>query len=120
MSWNYRIFKKKYQKTGEYYYGLYETFYDEKGTIEMWAERAEFGHGVKNEQGELHECPCFESVDDLISTLQIMLEDANKCKDDILDHDAEQTFPFSLESDYEGATNEEDLWGYDELKENED
>lgn len=109
MHWNYRIFKKKNQETGKYYYGLYETYYDEKGGM-MWSERAEFGHGERNEQGELHECPCFESVDDLFWTLNEMLDDANKCKDDILDHDAEPTFPFPLESNCgEAMTYEEFL-----------
>ena len=73
MTWNNRIIKM-IDKNGTFY-GLHEVYYDvinddDEPTV-MWTEKPEFGY--------------FDSVDELIESLEMMLKDANRCKDDILD-----------------------------------
>jgi hypothetical protein len=59
MSWNYRIMKRK-NETGEYEFGIYEVYYDEKGNIESWTENSI--------------TPTCASEEDLNSELVLMLE----------------------------------------------
>ena len=40
MSWNYRLFKKKFHGHEETYLEIHEVYYDEKGEIEGWTENA--------------------------------------------------------------------------------
>jgi hypothetical protein len=68
MSWNYRIMRHKHP-SGEYYQ-IHEVFYEPMG----WsADPIE---------------PFGSTPDELIECLEIMLSDAKKCKDDILDYDS--------------------------------
>lgn len=76
--WNYRIIKK-----GESY-GLYEVIYNDDKQISAHSEEPEF---------ESHD------VDDLIESLEMMLEDAKKCKNNILEHDQIQFAPFYDENE---------------------
>jgi len=71
--WNYRIFKRNY--SGETLYELHETFYDDEGKPDSWSKEPEFG-------------PC-ESVHDLMEDLRLMLKDAGRYSDDVLDYDKE-------------------------------
>ena len=64
--WNYRIIKRKNS------YGLYEVMYNDDGEI--------FAH---SEEAELEA----ESPEELIETLNLMLSDANKSKENILIYD---------------------------------
>lgn len=64
--WNYRIIKK-----GETY-GLYEVIYNDKKQIAAHSEEPEL---------ESHD------VDDLIGSLELMLEDAKKYKNNTLEYD---------------------------------
>ena len=56
--WNYRIIKNKDNS-----YGLYEVIYNDEGEITAHSENAEL-HG--------------ESPEDIVQTLRLMLDDANK------------------------------------------
>lgn len=77
MKWNYRIHERLYPcAVSDVSYELHETFYDDKGTPIMWTEEPEAG-------------PC-ESPDELIEMLEMMLSDAKKSRDDILDYHAPQ------------------------------
>ena len=72
MSWNYRIFKRKYDN--ETMYELHETFYDDEGKLDSWSKEPEYGP--------------YESVDELIDDLDLMLDDAKRyC---VLDYDKEE------------------------------
>lgn len=62
MTWNYRIIK--YDTNKNIVYRIHEVFYDEKGKIEGFTEDAVFAQG--------------ETVDELISDLQMMINDAKK------------------------------------------
>ena len=73
MTWNNRIIKMT-DKNGTFY-GLHEVYYDAinddgEPTV-MWTEKPAFGY--------------FNNVEELIGDLELMLKDANRCKDDILD-----------------------------------
>ena len=73
MIWNNRIIRIV-DKNGAYY-GLHEEFYDvlddDGELIVLWTENPMFGY--------------FDSVEELIESLEMMLKDAKHCKDDILD-----------------------------------
>ena len=76
MSWNNRIIRSKHVVTNSKeeldIYGLHEVFYGEYGEQKlMWTKEPMFGY--------------FDSVDELIGSLEIMLKDAKRFKDDILD-----------------------------------
>ena len=73
MTWNYRIFKRNYD--GETLYELHETFYDKDNKPDSWTKEPEFGP--------------YESACELIEELRVMLEDAKKYKNDVLDYDEE-------------------------------
>jgi len=64
--WNYRIIKRKNS------YGLYEVMYNDDGEIFAHSEEAEI---------------IAESPEELIETLNMMLSDANKSKENILIYD---------------------------------
>ena len=64
--WNYRIIKKDES------YGLYEVIYNDEKQIAAHSEEPEL---------ESHD------IDDLIESLEMMLKDAKKCKNKILEHD---------------------------------
>ena len=64
--WNYRIIKDKNS------YGLYEVMYNDDGEIFAHSEEAEI---------------IAESPEELIETLNLMLSDANKSKENILIYD---------------------------------
>ena len=64
--WNYRIIKRKNS------YGLYEVMYNDDGEIFAHSEEAEV---------------IAESPEELIETLNMMLADANKSKENILIYD---------------------------------
>ena len=76
--WNYRIIKN-----GETY-GLYEVIYNDEKQIAAHSENPEL---------ESHD------VDDLIESLEMMLEDAKKCKNNILEHDQIQFAPLYDENE---------------------
>jgi len=76
--WNYRIIKK-----GETY-GLYEVIYNDDKQIAAHSEDPEL---------ESHD------VDDLIKSLEMMLEDAKKYKNNILEYDQIKFAPMYNESD---------------------
>ena len=82
MSWNYRVFRRKYPQSTtpivkRDMYVLCETYYDEKGKPIMWSTEPEAG-------------PC-ESVSELIEMLEIQLRGARKSAGDVLDYSAHQS-----------------------------
>jgi metal-responsive CopG/Arc/MetJ family transcriptional regulator len=76
--WNYRIIKKDES------YGLYEVIYNEEKQIAAHSENPEL---------ESHD------VDDLIESLEMMLEDAKKCKNNILEYNQIQFAPLYDENE---------------------
>ena len=68
MTWNYRIMRRKY-KDGTQTYSVHEVYYDPTG----WTEESIVDVGAT-------------SVEELISTLEMILADAKKYKDDVLDY----------------------------------
>ena len=70
--WNYRIMSRQYPESvgGQTLYGIYEVFYNRKKEIVAWDTEPSYG-------------PC-ETVDELIAGLNMMLKDAERCKNDIL------------------------------------
>lgn len=80
--WNNRIFKH----TNEHgtTYALHECYYDEEGKTQGWTDEPECSH--------------YDSPEELITALEQMLNDARRCKDDLLDYAAQPEKPFpSLE-----------------------
>ncbi len=89
--WNYRIIKKDES------YGLYEVIYNDEKQIAAHSENPEL---------ESHD------VDDLIESLEMMLEDAKKCKNNILEHDQIQFAPLYDENEeFIEIDNLDDLFG---------
>ena len=76
--WNYRIIKKENE------YGLYEVFYNDDGEISAHAEKAELVDG---------------SPEELLLTLRLMLDDAQKSYYNILEHDEIKFAPFFDENE---------------------
>ena len=69
--WNYRIIKREVDGQPDQY-GLFEVFYNDNGEITAHTEEPEvFG----------------ESVEDLLQTLRLMIDDAQKSYFNILKHD---------------------------------
>ena len=62
MSWNYRVVRHT-APNGEAYYGLHEVYYDQHGKIELWCE-------TPTDTGE--------TLEDLISSLRLQLEAAER------------------------------------------
>ena len=73
MSWNYRILRHS-PKGKALYYGLHEVYYDDKNKPFAWTHDSMCGY---------HDTP-----KDLIKALSMMLKDARKCKEDIMDYGA--------------------------------
>jgi len=71
MHWNNRIFKhvNKHGTT----YAIHECYYDEKGKPDGWTNEPMCGH--------------YDTVDDLIGSLEQMLRDAKRSKNDVLDYE---------------------------------
>lgn len=74
MSWNYRILKHTNKENGNVLYGLYEVYYDQFDLPNGCTENAIDLYG-------------FETVSDLIKTLEMMLKDAKKYKNKILNYE---------------------------------
>lgn len=83
MSWNYRIFRHS-PRGQEDTYALHEAYYEKgpDGKVEGWTQDSICGH--------------FESVEELISSLELMLKDAKRTRDDILEYQAEEDLDNSL------------------------
>ena len=79
--WNYRIIKKKKDL-----YGLYEVFYNDDGEITAHSQDPEV---------------IGDSPEDLLQTLRLMLDDANKSYNKILESDKIKFAPM-----YEGELSE--------------
>lgn len=62
MHWNYRIFEHVTEK--ETTFALHECHYDEHGHPNGWSENPECGH--------------FESVDGLLKSMRLMMQDAER------------------------------------------
>ena len=67
--WNNRIFKRDYN--GKTFYEIHEVFYNDDKKILWWSTEPEFGP--------------FETIEDLIGTIETLQEDAIRSKDDVLD-----------------------------------
>ena len=82
--WNYRIIKFPMKDNHEYDYGLYETFYNEQGEV--------CGHD---------EVPTIvgASVEEIQKTLEMMMNDVNRCKDNVLEGDKIKFAPFYDENE---------------------
>ena len=82
--WNYRIIKFPMEDNHEYDYGLYETFYNDEGEV--------CGHD---------EVPTIvgASVEEIQKTLEMMINDVNRCKDNVLKGDQIKFAPFYDESE---------------------
>ena len=82
--WNYRIIKFPMEDNHEYDYGLYETFYNEQGEV--------CGHD---------EVPTIvgASVEEIQKTLEMMMNDVNRCKEAVLEGDQIKFAPFYDESE---------------------
>lgn len=74
MTWNNRIFKRKDVRTNNIFYGVHETFYDKNKKVDGYTENPIFGGS-------------FESPEELIASLEQILNDVKKSKNDILDYD---------------------------------
>jgi hypothetical protein len=68
MTWNYRIMRRK-DWGGAYIYSIHEVYYNNEG----------IGYTEPL-------IDSYESVDELITTLELMLADAKKFKDDVVDY----------------------------------
>mgnify|MGYP001478475238 FL=1 len=77
--WNYRIIKDKDT------YGLYEVFYNDDGKITAHSEEPEI---------------VGESAEDLLQTLRLMMDDAQKSYYNILKHDEIKFAPMYDEKDF--------------------
>jgi hypothetical protein len=69
MGWNYRIMRHA-DENGDWY-GLHEAFYTD-GKPEGWTKDSVIGE--------------FESVEDLVKSLEMMLNDAKRFQDDVLEY----------------------------------
>ena len=70
MTWNNRIFKHEGEHGASY--ALHEAFYDNREKPHSWTKEPMCGH--------------FESVDELIESLECMLNDAKRFKDAVLNY----------------------------------
>jgi len=77
--WNYRIIKNKDDS-----YGLYEVIYNDNGEISAHTENSEI---------------IGESPEDILQTLRLMLDDANKSYYNILEYDKIKFSPLLPEED---------------------
>ena len=77
MSWNCRIFKRKYPDASDptVFYELHEVYYNDANQIIAWSTDPEAGP--------------HDSIEELLSEVKMMAKDAEKCRDDILDYEME-------------------------------
>ena len=91
--WNYRIIKLP-NKT----YGLYEVIYNDEGEISAHSEESEITG---------------DSVKDLLNTLRLMLDDAQKSSYNILEYDKIKFAPLVDESEKMETITLDKLFGYE-------
>ena len=90
--WNYRIIKDKDT------YGLYEVIYNDDGEISAQSEKAEL---------------VGDSVEDLLNSLRLMLDDAQKSSYNILEMDKIKFAPLVDESEKMETITLDKLFGYE-------
>lgn len=96
--WNYRIIKNKDNS-----YGLYEVIYNDDGEISAHSENSEI---------------IGESPEDILLTLRLMLDDANKSYYNILDSEKIEFAPLIDESEKNETIELHELYGNEgEIKE---
>ena len=96
--WNYRIIKNK-----DGSYGLYEVIYNDDGEISAHSENSEI---------------IGESPEDILQTLRLMLDDANKSYYNILDSEKIEFAPLMDESEKNETIELYELYGNEgEIKE---
>lgn len=96
--WNYRIIKNKDSS-----YGLYEVIYNDDGEISAHSENSEI---------------IGESPEDILQTLRLMLDDANKSYYNILDSEKIEFAPLMDESEKNETIELYELYGNEgEIKE---
>ncbi len=96
--WNYRIIKNKDKS-----YGLYEVIYNDNGEISAHSESSEI---------------IGESPEDILQTLRLMLDDANKSYYNILEYDKINFAPLIDESERKELITLDELFEYEgEVKE---
>jgi len=78
MYWNNRIFK--HITNGEVTYSVHECFYDTNGKTQGWTQNPISIGG-------------YENIDELINDLRQILDDAERCRDKILDFNSEPENP---------------------------
>jgi hypothetical protein len=71
MSWNNRIFRHTTKVATTY--AIHECHYNNKGKVMSWTVEPMCGH--------------YESVDDLINSLETMLRDAKRSRKDVLEYE---------------------------------
>lgn len=74
MGWNNRIFRHVTPFNGEdrVWFALHETYYDDQGKPNGWTKEPM--------------CGGFESIDDMIVSLEMMLRDAKRFQNDVLEY----------------------------------
>jgi hypothetical protein len=91
--WNYRIIKNKDKS-----YGLYEVIYNDDGQISAHSENSEI---------------IGESPEDIMQTLRLMLDDANKSYYNVLEYDKIKFAPLCDESEKSEAITLDELCGHE-------
>jgi len=91
--WNYRIIKDN-----DNAYGLYEVIYNDDGEISAHSEKAEI---------------VGDSVKDLLNSLRLMLDDAQKSSYNILEMDKIKFAPLVDESDKMESITLDELFGHE-------
>jgi hypothetical protein len=96
--WNYRIIKNKDDS-----YGLYEVIYNDDGKISAHSENSEI---------------IGESPEDILQTLRLMLDDANKSYYSVLNYEEIKFAPLYNENEKSEAITLDELYGNEgEIKE---
>ena len=96
--WNYRIIKNKDDS-----YGLYEVIYNDDGKISAHSENSEI---------------IGESPEDILQTLRLMLDDANKSYYNVLNYEEIKFAPLYNENEKSEAITLNELYGNEgEIKE---
>ena len=91
--WNYRIIKNK-----DGSYGLYEVIYNDDGEISAHSENSEI---------------IGESPEDILQTLRLMLDDANKSYYNVLDGEKIKFAPLIDESEKGEEITLDEFYGYE-------
>jgi hypothetical protein len=92
--WNYRIIHYNSDKGMglKDHYGLYEVIYNDEGKISAHTEEPEV---------------IADTPEELIESLEMMLDDAKKCKNKILDYKTIEFYPLTNDDKEESVTLEE-------------